>query len=397
MKNHDLAQYAVLAGAFLSTAELRAEIIHTNVDPDYVIVDDTLEIDMNADGDIEFIIEQYDTVYTWGPYRENAFIKRGGTGYAMLISKFFNSFSGLFPQKLYYGEPIDEDTLWGGSGFGINFNGVPNSPWNNTYDRYLGVKIEIAGQGHFGWIHLDVSDGLDSVIIRGYAYDDVPGRRVYAGETVYRQADSASELLAQDLSDFGDGRDLVVSFDRAEDEFSVSEYSLITVKESSVSSFDLEAAISIGADRYISVLPNGADHVVQIGAGTLDSDGDPIIEGQPYRVFVLNRPNYSTHFVDVLSAPSNVVVLSSPTSIEEPGIAPKLWSWNNAVYYQDLIPSSRILLYSLSGSYIAEHQANTGSWDLSNLPIPDGIYLLKVERPGGELLLTRRISLQARN
>ena len=56
-----------------------------------------------------------------------------------------------------------------------NFDGVR--------DAYLGVRFDLNGSKHYGWVRLDVASGVDSVIIKDYAYEKTAATDIEAGDT----------------------------------------------------------------------------------------------------------------------------------------------------------------------------------------------------------------------
>ena len=60
------------------------------------------------------------------------------------------------------------------------------APWANVNNRYLGLKLVINGEVHFGWARLSVSCSLRnfnlSGVLTGYAYETVPNKAIRAGQ-----------------------------------------------------------------------------------------------------------------------------------------------------------------------------------------------------------------------
>lgn len=75
-------------------------------------------------------------------------------------------------------------TTGSGSGSGLGF-GFGN--WSISEPGYAGVKFQINGQDHFAWIRITLDSGengeLASVFIDEWAYEDIPGEAIDAGET----------------------------------------------------------------------------------------------------------------------------------------------------------------------------------------------------------------------
>ncbi len=61
--------------------------------------------------------------------------------------------------------------------------------WINVKNRYLGLKFEINGQAHYGWVRLSVQlkgkPGNYHIVatLTGYAYETIPDKPIIAGET----------------------------------------------------------------------------------------------------------------------------------------------------------------------------------------------------------------------
>jgi len=57
--------------------------------------------------------------------------------------------------------------------------------WCNLKNRYLGLRFNIHGQTHYGWVRLSVSVTESNVTanLTGYAYETVPNKAIIAGKT----------------------------------------------------------------------------------------------------------------------------------------------------------------------------------------------------------------------
>ena len=67
---------------------------------------------------------------------------------------------------------------------GSAYSTVRYCPWAGSQTRkgYVGVKFNIGGQTHYGWIRLTVA-GFSSATITGYAYETVPNKSISTGAT----------------------------------------------------------------------------------------------------------------------------------------------------------------------------------------------------------------------
>jgi hypothetical protein len=78
----------------------------------------------------------------------------------------------------------------------------------NKMDRFLGVRFEIRGKYHYGWIRfanvtVTFKNGLTPVVravLDGYAYETIPGKSIKAGQTKEAADDFTSENFGPDAS-----------------------------------------------------------------------------------------------------------------------------------------------------------------------------------------------------
>ncbi|MGZ3871800.1 MAG: hypothetical protein ACXVJD_02715 [Mucilaginibacter sp.] len=110
--------------------------------------------------------------------------------------------SGELVMNGMWGKPLDADTPIGNSqqsntiwsNFmikGVTLEIVDNGqqgyslsgPWVGKADKYLGMQILINGELHFGWIHLTHTVNEARMRIAGFAYSEISGESIKAGQT----------------------------------------------------------------------------------------------------------------------------------------------------------------------------------------------------------------------
>ena len=76
--------------------------------------------------------------------------------------------------------------------------GTYTGPWWNVSNRFLGLDVTIDGQTYFGWAELSipVSHHTPSLDIEGYAYNNVAGQPIEAGQTTSTPEPGTLGLLA---------------------------------------------------------------------------------------------------------------------------------------------------------------------------------------------------------
>ncbi|WP_138493699.1 copper amine oxidase N-terminal domain-containing protein [Paenibacillus pinistramenti] len=121
---------------------------------------------------------------------------------------------------------------------------------------------------------------------------------------------AVSSLKASDTSDYGDGRDLQVSFTDAKSESSISEYRVFVVKSADAGSFTLSKASKLSGSYYTSVSLSGSTHNLNLDKNARSTDGALIVNGTGYKVFVLSVAKNGNVNNNVLSSPSSSITLS---------------------------------------------------------------------------------------
>lgn len=124
---------------------------------------------------------------------------------------------------------------------------------------------------------------------------------------------AVTNVLGSDVSDYGDGRDLLVTFNSIGDEWNLSQYRVMVVKSANASRFNLTVANNVPSAYYTPVGKNGRAVNLTLPANARDIDGDLIRDGISYQIFVLSVGNYSGS--NALSAPSPVITLSNNTGV----------------------------------------------------------------------------------
>lgn len=121
----------------------------------------------------------------------------------------------------------------------------------------------------------------------------------------------ATSVAVSDVQDYGDGRDLQVTFNKSSEESRVDHYRVFVVKSGSAGSFDLTRANAVSSDRYTRVNKTGSNLKVTLASGAKDTDGAAIRSGVSYRVFVLAVSNRGDSKLNALSSASSTIQLSA--------------------------------------------------------------------------------------
>jgi len=125
-----------------------------------------------------------------------------------------------------------------------------------------------------------------------------------------------SNLSVSDVNDYGDGRDLRVSFTHPTDETYISQYRIMVVPTSYYSSFSLAEANNVSSSNYTSVSTSGSSTSQVLNSSTRDVLGASIKNGTSYRVYVLSIGSGIYWDSNVLSSASSVITLLNDSSVK---------------------------------------------------------------------------------
>lgn len=124
---------------------------------------------------------------------------------------------------------------------------------------------------------------------------------------------AAAPVITQvrDISDYGDGRDIQVSFNRVSDESKVANYRVFVVRNSVTSSFNLNTASNLSSSLYYTVNKTGNNITVTLPSNMRDTSGYNITNLQDYRIYVMAAGSQQNNYTNALSASSSVLRLTT--------------------------------------------------------------------------------------
>lgn len=124
---------------------------------------------------------------------------------------------------------------------------------------------------------------------------------------------ATSPVITQvrDNSDYGDGRDIQVSFNRSSDESKVANYRVFVVRNSVASSFNLTTASNLSSSLYYTVNKTGNNITTTLPSSMKDTSGYNVTNLQDYRIFVMAVGNQQNGYTNALSASSTVLRLTT--------------------------------------------------------------------------------------
>jgi hypothetical protein len=185
-----LNMYALVASAagvtMLALAQhAEARIVYT---PAHVVIHrgwpGILPLDLNHDGTADFKIENW-----WNSDPD------GNVGFLSVLPA--RAANGVWGYSTGLGLAFWASALHSGVKVGpkgpffspksVWMDNTLGGPWNDVWNRYLGLKFKIKGKTHFGWARLSVSRNDQNykitATLTGYAYETIPNKPIVAGKT----------------------------------------------------------------------------------------------------------------------------------------------------------------------------------------------------------------------
>ena len=395
-----LIKYLSTAPAIAVSAGLQAGVVYTDVDPDIElnVNGETFDIDFNNDGNYEIQVGMDIQGGWYGPDINAAFINVVGgnqvAGY-QTFPQFGPTNTNSFGSAYIEGITIDSGLDWlaGNALFGFYFDygyqGGSEGPWAGLGDNYLAFKLTIDGEEHYGWARFDVTFQYSSVIVKDYAYNDTPGEPIETGIT-YDSNLVAKNIVISDVNNKHNGRDLQVSFTRANQESKIAEYRLIAVKKENVGEFSTGKANA--SAYYKSVKPNGNDITTTFTSASKDVDGDLIQENINYVVYVLSVPDFTQTSASNLSLSSNDTTLKSHVGLEASlfeSVDVMISEKNITVLSSDVL--DHITIRDLQGREVVQKLPTNKNTSINLEESPRGVYLVTVKK--GNNIATKKITI----
>jgi len=329
-----LQNYSAFSAAFLTMAASgSAQMVYTDVDPDLQVYIDDIGLDMDGNGTNDFkLVFLSESFASFAPNELKMRINPlGDNQVAYSIQNVPVTYSGtpwytynagatqiMFTNipLLNEGAVIDEafnfqsdlavlfEKLFFYIYSSSNIEPIAGGLWNGTTNHFAAVHFYTDGAYHYGWLRLNVSVE-EGITLLDYAYELTPETPITTAIKNY----STSWFSVADAGISETAADLNFNFSAAGDEVDIDEYRVVCVK-SDITDFNVDDANSLSSDRYISIIPDGsADYAGNFISGGLDSDGDAIVAGQEYQLYVLNVMSAASNYLNILSQASMPVIL----------------------------------------------------------------------------------------
>ncbi|MDN8591812.1 copper amine oxidase N-terminal domain-containing protein [Paenibacillus sp. 11B] len=192
----------------------------------------------------------------------------------------------------------------------------------------------------------------------------------------------------RDNSDYGDGRDIQVSFNRSSDESKVANYRIFVVRNSVSSSFNLTTASNLSSSLYYNVNKTGNNITTTLPSSMKDTSGYNVTNLQDYRIYVMAVGNQQNGYTNALSSSSTQLRLTTNSNA---GVASNIGVADVSdngdgrdlrVSFNRASDESNVSVYRV---YVVR-SGNTGSFTLSAANASNNYY--QVNKTGGNQSFT---------
>lgn len=170
-----LSAYSIAAGAVAATGGAHAGIVYSGVQN--ISIGQFGSQDLNLDGDAynDILLKNY----VFGGNYQGATVNF----YPGKVVGFTSGFS--YASALEAGDVIDAAATAGGP-FAVSLGYANNadSQFDNVTGAFIGLEFPINSFSHFGWIRVNIDNAAGTFEVVDWAYNDVAGEGIAAGQTV---------------------------------------------------------------------------------------------------------------------------------------------------------------------------------------------------------------------
>lgn len=177
-----LAQYGALTAAIAGVSDAAGQIQYTDIDPDETIAGAEYGLDLNNDGTVDYRMIARSDVPAVRIYTDNSSsilgINAGGNYNYPLALSMGDDIDPTGAGGTWITAPVYQTLNWGGCAY-------TSSQWcDGQVDKYLGLRINVGADQHYGWIRLDIPADGSSFTVKDYALELTPGEGIQAGEAL---------------------------------------------------------------------------------------------------------------------------------------------------------------------------------------------------------------------
>ncbi len=265
-----LLKYSAAAGAIIAiSSNADAQVAYSgtqNLDFSAQGVLHPLDLDGDGTDDFNFGLPGASSVFNSYTSYNSAFISNPAS----------NSWVGSSdPYALSSSYAISASASFAGSGGGWNLGSASSAGSNYSGnfpgqgDQFIGVKFDISGETHYGWIRINLASSCDALTIVDWAYEETPDVGILAGDEIGDDGPPTVVISSTVTQHLGAEFDITITFSEIVTGLLEGEIVVVngTVNGSSLASTDG------GLTYTATITPTGASDVtVSLPAGVAQDD-----------------------------------------------------------------------------------------------------------------------------
>lgn len=159
-----------------------AKVAFTDIQPDTMISasesqhEASYELDLNGDNTVDFVIEHLNL----GVDDRDVEINNPANGTGQIFVD-----NSDVPLLTYQNYVIDSNRKhWKTTPSDSPFLITPSVSSIGVKDQYIGLRVMVSGHWYYGWLHISVPGDISGIILKGYAFEQVPDQGIRAGSTI---------------------------------------------------------------------------------------------------------------------------------------------------------------------------------------------------------------------
>jgi hypothetical protein len=255
----------------LTSLGVEGQVVYTDVVPDITIESgNKYFLDLNNDNNPDFVIEAiHKTSNLYGYQIEVNGVGIYAEGQNEFLVDYFSTSNGdnsYWPKALGLNTQINNlQDLWINTSSGMAMNILfefyfttqtltetfQAGHWQDAKNKFLGLKLKINGNSHYGWARLDVDSAGTKFTIKDYAFNSRPNSQILAGE---KGSSSVNKTDAERLINL-ENRTLKISGLTDITEISIyNSIGKIVITENNISNYSELDFLALDSGYYIVVL-----------------------------------------------------------------------------------------------------------------------------------------------
>jgi hypothetical protein len=369
-----LKRYSALSSATITLINTaNSQVVETFVGQEFNWDNESYSVDLDNNGvnDFEFLHEYK----SYGICCSKNALNLIGNTYNQLLIKSFPDL--VYPLNPYYG--VDNSKIFVSNGlllaFYINsmsYTASQNGLFLGQCDKYIGVKFDISGETHYGWIRVSVMH-QQNFYISSWAYEAQPDTPIITPPITDK---SATNIVVADIGNNEDASDIQISFDGAEDEHNFQsqgqgKYKIFLSKSAT------PPDVTSNSNFHEVTMDGSANYMVNLPSNFNDVDGNAIETNTQYYVYVFAVYSCEEYLSDVETISINGVVgteerFSTPLELT---IFPNPTNGLMEIISDKVI--EQIEITDLTGKVIYFDKLSNRNGKLNVEHLSEGIYYLK--------------------